>query len=257
MTSAMGLLGYGSWTVAALVFGAFLLAGIVKGVIGMGLPTLAMGLLGVAMPPAQAASMLVVPSLVTNVWQLAAGPAFTRLIRRLWQMMLFIAVGTWMTAGVLTGPNARLAAVSLGAVLVIYACFGLAAPRMHMPARHERWASPLVGFGTGLLTGATGIFTLPAVPYLQALGLDNDELIQALGLTFTVATMALGLGLSAGGALTVNVATASLVAVVPAVGGMYAGQWVRSRLSAERFRRVFFVGLLVLGAYLGIHNATA
>ena len=47
----------------------FLLAGLVKGVIGMGLPTVAMGLLALVLPPAEAAAIVVVPSLVTNVWQ--------------------------------------------------------------------------------------------------------------------------------------------------------------------------------------------
>ncbi|NVZ80096.1 sulfite exporter TauE/SafE family protein, partial [Pseudomonas gingeri] len=56
-----------------LVLGTFLLAGTVKGVIGLGLPTVAMGLLGLAMVPAQAAALLIIPATLTNVWQLAAG----------------------------------------------------------------------------------------------------------------------------------------------------------------------------------------
>ena len=69
---------------------AFLIAGFVKGVIGLGLPTVAIGLLGLVMPPAEAAALLVVPSLVTNVWQLAAGPSLMTLLRRLWPMLLGI-----------------------------------------------------------------------------------------------------------------------------------------------------------------------
>jgi uncharacterized membrane protein YfcA len=77
----------------------FLCAGFTKGIIGLGLPTIAMGLLGLVMMPAQAASLLVVPSLVTNLWQLAAGPSITTLSRRLWPMMLGICVGTWAGRG--------------------------------------------------------------------------------------------------------------------------------------------------------------
>ena len=51
--------------VAVIAF-TFLVAGLVKGVVGMGLPTVAMGLLGLVMPPVQAAALLVVPSLVTT-----------------------------------------------------------------------------------------------------------------------------------------------------------------------------------------------
>jgi len=77
----------------------FLLAGLVKGVIGLGLPTVAMGLLSVVMAPAKAASLLIVPSFVTNVWQLAAGPNFQRLARRLWPMLAGVVVGTLAGTG--------------------------------------------------------------------------------------------------------------------------------------------------------------
>jgi uncharacterized membrane protein YfcA len=65
-----------------IVSAVFLLAGAVKGMTGMGLPTVAMGALGAVMPPVVAASLLVVPSFVTNVWQLFAGPSFTGLASR-------------------------------------------------------------------------------------------------------------------------------------------------------------------------------
>ncbi len=71
----------------------FLLAGLVKGIVGMGLPTVAMGLLSLALPPAEAAAILIVPSLVTNVWQLLAGPACGALMRRLWSMMAGVVAG--------------------------------------------------------------------------------------------------------------------------------------------------------------------
>ncbi|MFZ0847366.1 MAG: sulfite exporter TauE/SafE family protein, partial [Pseudolabrys sp.] len=64
--------------------GAYLLAGFTKGVIGLGLPTVAIGLLGLMMTPAQAAAILVLPSLVTNIWQFTAGGGLLALVRRLW-----------------------------------------------------------------------------------------------------------------------------------------------------------------------------
>ena len=73
-----------------LVVGTFLLAGMVKGVIGLGLPTVAMGLLGLAMPPAQAAALLIVPATLTNLWQLALGGHLRALLGRLWPMLAMI-----------------------------------------------------------------------------------------------------------------------------------------------------------------------
>ena len=78
----------------------FLLAGTVKGVIGLGLPIVGIGLLSLVMTPAEASALLLVPSLVTNLWQLLTGPAFAALVRRLWGMMGGVVLGTtWLGRG--------------------------------------------------------------------------------------------------------------------------------------------------------------
>ena len=228
----------------------FLLAGAVKGVIGLGLPTIAVGLLSLAMPPAEAAAILIVPSIVTNLWQLFAGPSFAALALRLWPMMLGVCVGTWLGSGFLTGADTKTSASALGIALVIYSIIGLTPLKPRVPTVHERWLGPPVGIATGVVTAATGVFVVPAVPYLQALDLDKDDLVQALGLSFTVSTFALALSLLHEGAFGASDATASLFAVLPALGGMWLGQIVRARVSAQVFRRCFFLGLLALGLHL-------
>jgi uncharacterized membrane protein YfcA len=218
----------------------------------MGLPTVAMGLLALALPPAEAAAILVVPSLVTNVWQLLAGPRFGALARRLWPMMAAVLLGTIAGAGVIAGNVAGLAKTGLGIALIVYAIVGLAGIRLSVATRHEAWLGPLIGATTGLVTGATGVFVIPAVPYLQAIGLEKDELIQALGLSFTISTIALGIGLLRVDAWQMGSVWISLLALVPALIGMQAGTWLRQRISAATFRRVFFAGLLLLGATLAL-----
>jgi uncharacterized membrane protein YfcA len=233
-----------------LIGATFLLAGAVKGAIGMGLPTVAMGLLALALPPAEAAAILVVPSFVTNVWQLMAGPRFGVLARRLWPVMLAVLVDTIAGAGVLAGNIAGLAKIGLGITLTLYAAVGLAGFRWTVAPRHEGWLGPAIGLTTGLVTGATGVFVIPAVPYLQAIGLEKDELIQALGLSFTVSTVALAIGLLRVDAWQIGDVWTSLLALAPALAGMSAGQWLRGRFAAVTFRTVFFGGLLLLGATL-------
>ncbi|SJZ37039.1 hypothetical protein SAMN02745126_00687 [Enhydrobacter aerosaccus] len=237
-----------------LVAVTFVLAGLIKGVIGMGLPTVAMGLLALTLPPAEAATLLVVPSFVTNVWQLMAGPSFAALARRLWPMMAGVLVGTVSGAGILAADTAGLASVGLGIALLLYAVTGLAGLKLHVTARHEGWLAPLMGVTTGVVTGATGVFVLPAVPYLQAIGLEKDDLIQALGLSFTVSTIALALGLLRVDAWHAGSLWMSLLALVPALAGMQAGQALRRRISGPLFRTVFFLGLLLLGLYLAVRG---
>lgn len=228
----------------------FLLAGFTKGVIGLGLPTVAMGLLGLAMPPAKAAALLVVPSLVTNLWQLAAGPRFGALLRRFWPLLVGICLGTWAGAGLLAADGNGVAVTALGVALMVYALVGLIAPRVAIPRTLQPWLSPAIGGTTGLVTAATGVFVIPAVPYLQALGLEKDELVQALGPSFTISTVALAVGLAHDGALPASIAGASLLALAPSLLGMFLGQFVRARVRPAIFRRCFFLGLIALGADL-------
>ena len=234
-----------------LVLGTFLLAGMIKGVIGLGLPTVAMGLLGLAMAPTQAAALLIIPATLTNVWQLATGGHLSTLLRRLWPMLLAIFLGTAAGTGWLGGMDGGHGMVrALVAALLLYALSGLFLPALRVGTRTERWLGPVCGLVTGLITSATGVFVIPAVPYLQALGLNRDELVQALGLSFTISTLALALGLFWRGALGEGALGASLLVLLPAILGMLFGQWLRQRVSATLFKRVFFIGLGLLGGHL-------
>ncbi|MGH6860174.1 MAG: sulfite exporter TauE/SafE family protein [Phyllobacterium sp.] len=228
----------------------FFLAGVVKGATGMGLPTVAMGVLGSMMPPVAAASLLIVPSFVTNVWQLFGGPNFATLAKRLWPMMLGIVLGTIAGSSILASDNTRWTTAALGAALVLYAGYTLLARQFRVPEKAEPWLSPLVGLATGVVTGGTGVFVVPAVPYLQALGLGKDDLIQALGLSFTVSTVALAAGLAWRDTLPLENLALSSLAIVPALLGMWAGQAIRQGIAPATFRRWFLLCLLVLGVEL-------
>jgi uncharacterized protein len=233
-----------------MVIATFLLAGMIKGVIGLGLPTIAMGLLGLAMAPSQAAALLIIPATLTNLWQLAFGGHLRELIRRLWPMLLAIFLGTGAGTLWVGMAGGHWVVRGLGAALLLYALSGLLLPTLPVGSRAERWLGPLCGVLTGVITSATGVFVIPAVPYLQALGLNKDQLVQALGLSFTVSTLALAAGLFWRGALGGGELGASLLALIPAVAGMLLGQWLRQRISATLFKRVFFIGLGVLGGHL-------
>jgi uncharacterized membrane protein YfcA len=230
------------------VTATFFIAGIVKGVTGMGLPTVAMGVLGVLTSPLTAASLLIAPSSVTNIWQLFAGPAFLRLLRRFWLMMAAIFLGTMLGSAWLTSGDTSLTTRGLGVVLVLYVTYALFACELRVPKAMEPWLSPIIGAVTGLVTGSTGVFVIPAVPYLQALGLAKDDLVQALGLSFTISTIALASSLGLRGAFNTGDLALSCLAILPALAGMGVGQMLRRRIAPETFRRWFLICLLLLGA---------
>lgn len=225
----------------------FVLAGFVKGVIGMGLPTVAVALLSSVMAPQEAAAILVIPSFVTNVMQLLLGPRLRYLLQRLSLLIAGIFVGTWLAAAAGISSSASIANAILGGALVIYASLGLGEVRFSVSCEAERFLALPVGALTGVITAATGVFVVPAVPFVQALGLEKDDLVQALGICFTASTIALGIALTGVGTLQVGNGAWSVLAVVPAMLGMWCGQVLRGKISATKFRRWFFIGLLLIG----------
>ena len=233
-----------------IAFLTFIIAGCVRGIVGIGFTMLAMGLLSLFASPAQAAALLIIPALVTNVWQFVAGPHCLPLMRRMWLMLLSICTVTWTAAGLITRSGATHAGAALGGALVVYSIMGIAKVRISVSRRGEVWLSPIVGALTGVVTGSTGVQVIPVGPYLQALGLEKDALVQALGLCFTASTLALAVGLGSRGAYHVSAAGISIVCVVPALAGMSLGKWIRGRTDPETFRQLFLIGLLFLGCGL-------
>lgn len=237
-------------SIMLLVALTFLIAGTVKGVIGLGLPSVSLALLTVTLDLPTAMALLLVPSFVTNLWQASAGGNARVILVRLWPFFLMATVTVWIGVLVLTRVNLSLLTVLLGLLLVSYSVVNLGGIKLAIPTRHEAWVGPLSGLTNGVLTGMTGSFVVPGVIYLQAIGLSRDALIQAMGILFTVSTLALGLAMQQSNILTAEQAILSAGAVVPAIIGMALGQLVRGRLPEQQFRMVFFVALLLLGSYI-------
>lgn len=228
----------------------FLLAGGVKGLIGLGLPTVSLGLLTVLLDLTTAMALLTLPAAATNLWQAAAGGNARTVVRRLWPFMAAATLTVWLGALALTRVDLALLSALLGLILVAYAGLSLGGMRLAIPARTEPWAGPLCGSVNGILTGMTGSFVVPGIMYLQAIGLGRDALVQAMGFLFGASALALAAALGGSGLFPREVGIVSAAALVPALIGMAIGRQLRRRLSEERFRRVFFVGILALGAYI-------
>jgi uncharacterized membrane protein YfcA len=241
---------------ALLVAATFLLAGAVKGVIGLGLPTVSLALLTAASDLTTAMTLLLFPSFLTNLWQAVVGGAAREIMARTWPFLL--AATLTIPLGALALGHLPLPALSalLGGLIITYAGGSLAGLRLELSPAAARASGPMFDLVNGVLTGMTGSFVVPGVMYHQALGLPRDSLVQSMGILFTLSTLVLGLALARGGVLLSENVTLSAMAVLPAFLGMWIGQRLRARLSETVFRRIFFVSLIALGLYI-IWNATA
>lgn len=228
----------------------FLLAGTVKGLAGFGLPTVTVALMALVVSPVAAAAMMLIPSFLTNLWQYARGVDRWPLLRRLLGLNVGIVAGTcW---GFLPGlAQAREGTrLLIGAVLLVYGLLGLLRWRPPAPGRHEWWLGPWVGYLGGALSAASGIFVVPVIMYLQSLALRKEALLTALGLCFSVATLALGTEVADAVRARPELILASLLALGPALLGMELGRRLRQRLGEMAFQRAFMAAISTLGAYL-------
>ncbi len=234
----------------AFIAAAFLIAGLVKGLTGLGLPAMSLGLMLLAVQLRDAMVILVVPLFATNFWQGLTGGHLSPILRRVWPLFATGVVGIWFAVGIMITADPTQLAMGLGVILAGYAAYSLATPQLSVPGRWEVILSPLAGAMTGVIGGLTGSMAMPAVPYMQALGMNRDALIQAMGIWFCLGSLALGAGLGGRGVLPEDLVIVSAGAVVPAIIGMDLGRRLRQRLSEALFRKVFFTALILLGIYI-------
>jgi len=235
---------------AGVVVLVFLFAGLVKGVVGLGLPTVAITLLALILGVKEAMALMLAPAFFTNVWQGLAGGQFLPIWRRTWTMITAAVIFTFLAVEILARADAEVLRGILGVLLFAYAAISLATPQIPPPGKKEPWLSPLIGACSGTAAGLTGTVIVPGVLYLQALGLSRDTLIQAMGILFTIVTLSLAVAMGSQRLVPLDLGILSVVALAPAFLGMALGQRIRKRIPEAKFRRVFFVVLALMGVYL-------
>jgi len=238
----------------AIITVTFLIAGTVKGVIGLGLPTISLALLTATLGLHPAMALLLAPSLITNIWQAAVGGNAKELIGRIWPFLLTAMLTVWLGAYALENTDVSYLSALLGVLVVSYSAIALAKPHITLPQKWEIWAGPLAGSINGVLTGMTGAFVFPGILYLQSMGLTKNALVQAMGILFSCSTVALAVSLGGRSMISQEIGLVSIAAVVPALAGMILGQRLRQKLSESLFRRVLFIALLLLGAYIVVRS---
>ena len=243
-------------TVILWIVLTYVVAGTVKGIVGSGLPTIALGVLTTVIGLHSAMALMLVPTIVTNLWQALIGGHLLTVGKRIWPFLLMSVATIWIGAAALTRVNVAWLASLLGVLLALYGIYGLLRLPLSVPRDKELRIGLVAGFLNGIFGGMTGSFGVPGIPYLQAIGLPRDQLIQALGMLFSVSSTSLAFALGGQKLLSLNLAFASALAMIPALIGMAVGQRLRKLLSEQRFRKIFLASQIVLGGYIVLRALT-
>ena len=238
-------------TTAEIAFGlaVFLLAGTVKGLVGLGLPTITIALTSLVLPLTEAITLIALPTIFTNVWQAAIGGQFWVILRRQWPLIVPLMIALYLTMWLIGQKGPNWAFLVLAAVLIVYSGLGLLRIRLHIHADLEKPLAPVIGVVSGFVAGLVGVPIIPLMPYLQGLDIKPSELVQSLGVVLCATSLTLTVSLLNFGLLDGPRAIVSAAAVVPALAGMWVGQQIRLRLSVEQFRLAVFWALLLTGLY--------
>lgn len=233
----------------AFVLGIFFIAGIVKGLVGIGLPTITLALTSFVLPLSDMIALIALPTVVTNLWQAAVGGHFKKIVRRQWPLILPMIVTLFLTMWLIGRTTPQWAFLVLATILVIYGGLGLLRIRLRIHADLEKPLAPVIGVVSGVVAGLIGVPVVPLMPYMQGLDVKPVELVQSLGVIVSIASLVLTAALLRYGLLDERHIVVSAIAVVPAVAGQTVGALIRQRLSIEQFRQVVFWALLLTGLY--------
>jgi len=239
-----------NWIIGIYLVGAYLVAGTVKGVTGMGLPTIAMGIMTLVIDPRSAIALNLLPMLASNMWQLYRAGDLRGVIRRYLPLAMVLAVTVWITVMLTAGAPDRLLFATLGGAILLFVAVNASRWRPRIPDRLDRPAQGLAGALAGVMGGLTSVWAPPIVIYLAARETPKDEFVRASGLLLLMGTVPLCLGYVQQGFLTPPAAATSAALLIPTFLGFALGEKLRGHLSEVAFRRALLLAFFVMGVNL-------
>lgn len=225
-------------------------AGVVKGLIGIGIPMVSIALLSLAISIPQAVVLLPVPILVTNAWQSINSGYFLKTLSRFWPLLLALVAGTAVGGYLLATVELHKLQMAIGAALVVFAALNLASPRLFLPAKAEAGAGALAGGLGGVLGGMSALFAPPILMFLVAIRLHKDEFVGTINTIYLIGGLVLTAALAGFRVMGAAEFGWSALATLPLFAGMLLGQKLRHRISQEAFRKGLLVAVMLIGMNL-------
>jgi uncharacterized membrane protein YfcA len=225
-------------SITAAVVCSLIVAGLLKGMIGVGMPVVALPLLSLFIDIKSAAMLLSMPLIFSNVPQALEGGKTGRCLMQLMPVILGMIPGLFLGVRALLALDANLARIIAGLVLVGVGGITLLAPKLQLHARLILPAGIAFGFFGGILGGIAAMPGPLVFIFLLAKGLSGKAFTKQASLYLVVSAGLLAILLTASRQFNWLDVLVSTAAMVPVVLGMYAGQHVRDRIAPETFKKL-------------------
>lgn len=237
-------------TLLALTTAVFLIAGTIKGIAGIGMPTIALGLMTLVLAPRMAVAIILFPLIVSNAWQFYRAGDMWAAIKRYRFFLVAMMILIFFSAILSAGASDRLIYGALGTVILLFVAINVLGTPPELPKRLDRPAQLLLGSATGLFGGLAAVYAPGIAIYLAMRHVEKEEMVRATGLLVFAGSLPLLAGYLTQDLLSPRLALVSALMVIPTLIGFQIGEKVRHGLSQEAFKNVFFIVFFFLGLNL-------
>lgn len=235
---------------AALSAAMFAAGGVVKGTLGVGLPLLVVPLLTTILPASQAMGLLVMPVLVSNIYQALQGGLWRVSIQRFGPLMSAQVLTTLMAIQWSREWTGAALDKAMGVTVLVAVLLMVVQPRRAIEARHEKWLGPLIGAVAGVLAGVSSLTGPLIITYLMALRLPRDVFVGSVSVIYLLGALPMYGAMLFWGRFGWAEVAWSTLALVPVYAGLVLGTRLRKKLDEKQFRRLLILLLLGLGVML-------
>lgn len=234
----------------AIAFACLAAGGILKGATGAGAPLLAVPALAMMFDVRFAVVVMLVPNLLTNLWQAWHYRRHRLPASFLWVFALAGAAGIVLGTFILAYLPQALLSLLVALAVVFYIALRLARPNWQVAYALASRLNLPAGLIAGMLQGASGISAPVSITFLNAMRLERPVFISTIAVLFAAMTAMQVPALGAFGLLSGPAVVVSLAALVPLLSGMPVGAALARRLSKQSFDRAILILLSVLALKL-------
>lgn len=243
------LVAYGAHFIATAAF-IYFFAGVIKGTLGIGFPTAAVSLLAQFTDARTAIVVVIMPMLLTNVWQVFRSWQFLSVLREYWRMILSMSFFIFLFSQVSSAISVNYLAVVLGIIVVLFAVNSLYGRPLMLAERWNHSAQWAAGSSAGLMGGLVSVWAPPMLIYLGTRRLPKEQFVATVGTLLLVGSSFLLLSYWQSGVLLASLFILSSLLVIPSIIGFIVGEHIRHKLSAQRFERLLLWFFLLMGLNL-------
>jgi uncharacterized membrane protein YfcA len=241
-------------SIVAAAVCSLIVAGLLKGTIGVGMPIVALPLLSLFIDVKSAAMLLSMPLVLCNLPQALEGGKTARCLMQLMPVFLGMIPGLFLGVRVLLAVDADVARMIAGLVLIGIGGITLLAPKLQLRSRLVLPTSITFGFFGGILGGIAAMPGPLVFIFLLAKGLRGKAFTKEASLYLVVSAGSLAILLTASRQFSWLDVSVSTAAMLPVALGMYVGQHMRDKIAPKTFRKLVLIAVIAAGAELVRHG---